>query len=308
MKLLQAPLGPNNTTVTTHTFFYDIVEKDDVITQGTTTAINAKNHKTIYSYDGDLRLKSIKRYDENDNQRVQGGFQALTDLAEMGAGSAITKGTWGGTLPAGMLVFARGCDQFITGMRKAWTGLPQDAATSQIMQNMGMSQEMANTTKDCLSIGGTMGGIAALRNAFGHAGILPQSTTSCSRPINVTNELTPNQTRRLGKKVGPTIDSRTGHEIGRFIVDPKGNVMIEPVGGSTMPSGPRNMSTHTLYPNSSNYQRLDPVGHGPNGVPHAHGHLEGFAYGKKGQGISLDIYGIQHLLVQAKLIGRTCSP
>ena len=33
-----------------------------------------------------------------------------------------------------------------------------------------------------------------------------------------------------GNPVGPTIDSRTGSEVGRFIVDEKGNTMIEPVG------------------------------------------------------------------------------
>jgi RHS repeat-associated protein len=83
--------------------------------------------------------------------------------------------------------------------------------------------------------------------------------------------------RKIGKLPGPTLDPNTGKEVGRFIVDSKGNTMIEPVGGGTIwkGDGPRStQSVHTLYPNGSNYQRLDPVGH-KGGKPHGHGHLEG---------------------------------
>lgn len=37
-----------------------------------------------------------------------------------------------------------------------------------------------------------------------------------------------------GKSPGLTTDRNTGREVGRFIADEKGNVMIEPVGGKTV--------------------------------------------------------------------------
>jgi hypothetical protein len=80
--------------------------------------------------------------------------------------------------------------------------------------------------------------------------------------------------------------------VGRFIVDPKGNVMIEPVGGRTVPAGRGGIDTHTTYPNGSNYQRLNPFGHPPNNpTPHGHGHLPGTGPGMRGQGPSIDIFG-----------------
>ncbi|MCE7989395.1 MAG: hypothetical protein DYG89_50225 [Caldilinea sp. CFX5] len=94
-----------------------------------------------------------------------------------------------------------------------------------------------------------------------------------------------------GRLPGPTIDERTGEEVGRFIVDPNGNTMIEPVGGKTVAAGRGGVDTHTLYPNDSNYQRLNPLGHPNNPTPHAHGHLPGTGPGMRGQGPSLDPYG-----------------
>lgn len=67
--------------------------------------------------------------------------------------------------------------------------------------------------------------------------------------------------------------------------------MIEPVGGQTKEAGPGDVDTHMLYPNESNYQRLNPVGHRNNPTPHAHGHLLGTGSGRRGQGPSLDIHG-----------------
>lgn len=90
---------------------------------------------------------------------------------------------------------------------------------------------------------------------------------------------------------GPTTDRATGRPVGRFIVDAKGNTMIEPAGGSTVAAGRGGGDTHTTYPNGSNYQRLNPTGHGPNGTPHGHGHMEGTGPGKKGQGPSIDPLG-----------------
>jgi hypothetical protein len=95
------------------------------------------------------------------------------------------------------------------------------------------------------------------------------------------------------KTAGPTTDPNTGSEVGRFVADDKGNVMIEPKGGSTVPAGkktpgqPQGEDTHTLYPNGSNYQRLNPNGHTTNATPHGHGHQQGSGSNKRGQGASL---------------------
>jgi hypothetical protein len=61
--------------------------------------------------------------------------------------------------------------------------------------------------------------------------------------------------------------------------------MIEPVGGKTVIT--KMGDTHTLYPNGSNYHRLNPNGHQSNPTPHGHGHLMGTSVGQKGQGPSL---------------------
>ncbi|OUM03652.1 hypothetical protein A8M77_03790 [Variovorax sp. JS1663] len=84
---------------------------------------------------------------------------------------------------------------------------------------------------------------------------------------------------------------RDGVQPGRLIGDQRGNVMIEPVGGQTVSRGPGGVDTHTLYPNGSNYMRLNPKGHGPNGTPHGHGHAMGTGPGMSGQGSSLDPLG-----------------
>ena len=86
-------------------------------------------------------------------------------------------------------------------------------------------------------------------------------------------------------------DPLTGNEVGRFIADDNGNIMIEPVGGKTVVAGRNGLDTHTLYPNGSNYQRYNPVGHGINTTPHGHGHLMGNGPGKNGQGASIDVFG-----------------
>ncbi|MDZ7653986.1 MAG: hypothetical protein U5L03_16215 [Burkholderiaceae bacterium] len=67
--------------------------------------------------------------------------------------------------------------------------------------------------------------------------------------------------------------------------------MIEPVGGRTVAAGKGGVDTHTLYPNGSNYQRLNPQGHANNPTPHGHGHAPGTGPGMKGQGSSLDVHG-----------------
>ena len=85
--------------------------------------------------------------------------------------------------------------------------------------------------------------------------------------------------------------TRDGVNVGRFIADTRGNVMVEPVGGETRPAGPNGQDTHTTYPNGSNYMRYNPYGHATNPTPHGHGHLPGTGKGMKGQGPSLDQNG-----------------
>lgn len=94
----------------------------------------------------------------------------------------------------------------------------------------------------------------------------------------------------VGRLPGPATD-KAGNQIGRIIVDSKGNAMIEPAGGKTVPAGNGGVDTHTLYPNGSNYQRLNPQGHANNSTPHGHGHAPGTGPGMRGQGPSLDVNG-----------------
>ncbi|MCL2847432.1 MAG: hypothetical protein FWE13_01600, partial [Firmicutes bacterium] len=98
-------------------------------------------------------------------------------------------------------------------------------------------------------------------------------------------------TKIRGRAPGKTIDLRTGEEVGRFISDGKGNTMIEPVGGKAVAAGKNGIDTHTLFPNGSNYQRLNPAGHFRNPTAHGHGHLIGAGPGMKGQGVSIDPLG-----------------
>lgn len=97
--------------------------------------------------------------------------------------------------------------------------------------------------------------------------------------------------RRAPATVPPARDNATGSEIGRIVVDRRGNAMIEPAGGRTVAAGPGGRDTHTLYPNGSNYQRLNAQGHAGNPTPHGHGHLPGTGPGMKGQGLSIDPLG-----------------
>lgn len=86
--------------------------------------------------------------------------------------------------------------------------------------------------------------------------------------------------------------NRNGVPVGQFVCDIRGNVMIEPVGGRTVPwPGPGGRDTHTLYPNNSTFMRWNPQGHPNNPTPHGHGHLPGTGYGPRGQGTSTDIFG-----------------
>ncbi|MEJ2147759.1 MAG: polymorphic toxin-type HINT domain-containing protein [Acidobacteriota bacterium] len=87
----------------------------------------------------------------------------------------------------------------------------------------------------------------------------------------------------VARGVGAAEDAGT---VGRrFIVDPKGNALIEPPGGATV-GNPAGTFVETRYPSGSPYQQL----HSPRGeAPHGHGFLEGA--GPNQRGPSLDVNG-----------------
>ncbi|MFL9984062.1 RHS repeat-associated core domain-containing protein [Paraburkholderia sediminicola] len=118
----------------------------------------------------------------------------------------------------------------------------------------------------------------------------------------VANEIANSDVPMIGGMLGKGVSAaagfaeagataKAGTQVGRIIADSKGNAMIEPVGGSTVAAGKGGVDTHTLYPNGSNYQRLNPQGHANNPTPHGHGHAVGTGPGMKGQGPSLDVNG-----------------
>ncbi|MEJ7932628.1 hypothetical protein WG922_21875, partial [Ramlibacter sp. AN1015] len=134
-------------------------------------------------------------------------------------------------------------------------------------------------------------GYQAAEQDRGVQGTISPAGEGPERP-NIVFSQNPNSSaaKGAGKLPGPATD-RAGNEIGRIVVDSRGNAMIEPLGGRTGSAGKGGVDTHTLYPNGSNYQRLNPQGHGNNPTPHGHGHAPGTGPGMKGQGSSLDVNG-----------------
>ena len=60
---------------------------------------------------------------------------------------------------------AHGLDHAMTGIRTCVSGEFTDSATTQLLEKAGMSHNLATCTDSVMSLGGSMGGIAALRNA-----------------------------------------------------------------------------------------------------------------------------------------------
>ncbi len=88
------------------------------------------------------------------------------------------------------------------------------------------------------------------------------------------------------------IDPVTGLEIDDLIIgDSRGNLIIAPKGGGFDLNRPNGVDIHSFYPNGSNYQRYNPIGHGNNTTPHGHGHALGTGPNRRGQGDSLDVFG-----------------
>lgn len=88
------------------------------------------------------------------------------------------------------------------------------------------------------------------------------------------------------------IDPVTGLEIDDLIIgDSRGNLIIAPKGGGFDLNKPNGADIHSFYPNGSNYQRYNPIGHGNNTTPHGYGHALGTGPNRRGQGDSLDVFG-----------------
>ncbi len=130
-------------------------------------------------------------------------------------------------------------------------------------------------------IGGITGGVG-----YGIGRLAPEGIGNIAPPTNAS--AIPG-----GRQPGPTIDPRTGAEVKQFIVDSQGNVLIEPVGGSTTGSS-SGQFIQTRYPNGSYYQRYD-AGHpglpGAAGGPHGHGYLLGTGSRPNQAGPTIDVLG-----------------
>jgi RHS repeat-associated protein len=97
------------------------------------------------------------------NPRFHGTLQALGGLAETSFGGGMTLATYGAAAPFGWPVMAHGLDHFITGISTAFTGIPRDTLTSQLLQKTGVSHQTASFIDSGLSMGGAMGSAAIIR-------------------------------------------------------------------------------------------------------------------------------------------------
>lgn len=97
--------------------------------------------------------------------RFQGAMQAFGGLVEAGIGGGMTYASGGTASALGWPVFVHGLDQFITGMDIALTGKIKTTATEYVLQKAGLSHQKASFANDLMSVGGSMGGMGALRYA-----------------------------------------------------------------------------------------------------------------------------------------------
>lgn len=99
------------------------------------------------------------------NPRVQGSLQFVGGVTEAVIGGGMAYFSVGMAAPLGWAVMAHGLDHAITGFRTCVSGEFTDSATTQLLENAGMSHNLATCTDSVMSLGGSMGGIATLRNA-----------------------------------------------------------------------------------------------------------------------------------------------
>lgn len=238
-----------------------------------------------------------------------GGFEAarqymatgkVEDWGRVGAAAA------GGAV-AGAITAAVPTAGYLSVMSMGAVSGVAGGTTTRLVESGGKSagtilQVVGDGVIGALTAGAVKGGSAVVGKAA--RAVAPKAARALSRVRALDSESAfQRQYRQLGegsarakpsaRAPGPTIDPTTGKPVGRFVVDSRGNAMIEPQGGSTVSAGKNGIDTHTLYPNGSNYQRLNPQGHGPAGTPHGHGHAPGTGPGMKGQGPSLGTDGSQ---------------
>jgi hypothetical protein len=150
--------------------------------------------------------------------------------------------------------------------------LSQTVAPGSIAFDAVLGGGLASAGKLVAGIPVVKAGIAAARQGLGRAGAAIRAGMG-----------------RMGAGSGAARGVGAAEEAGvtgrRFIVDPKGNALIEPPGGAAV-GNPAGTFVETRYPNGSPYQQL----HSPRGqAPHGHGFLEGA--GPNQRGPSLDVYG-----------------
>ncbi|MCB1074570.1 MAG: RHS repeat-associated core domain-containing protein [Simkania sp.] len=95
--------------------------------------------------------------------RVQGGLQFVGGATEAVIGGGMAYFSAGIAAPLGWVVMAHGLDHAITGFKTCVYGEFADTATTQLLEKAGMSHNLASSTDSVMSLGGSMGGIAALR-------------------------------------------------------------------------------------------------------------------------------------------------
>lgn len=203
-----------------------------------------------------------------------GGLAAGGIAAVLGASTATAvavDATAAGVVYVG--VAAYGGYQVGRTTREVVTGTDYDSGEK--LTDAQRSQRLGETLLNVAAFG-----VGALRELRGLPKVGPPAESSA--PLEL-----PRPKMRGGRPPGPNIDKATGYEVGRFVADSEGNIMIEPKGGSTVPEYPGSKSTVTRYPNKSNYHRLDPEGHKSYRTPHAHGHKLGTGPGVKLQGPSM---------------------
>ncbi len=97
--------------------------------------------------------------------RFQGGLQAFGGLTEAVIGGGMTLGSGGFAAPVGGPIMVHGMDHFFTGLQTAFSGTPRDNVTTQLLQKTGMPAQTAGLVDSGLSIAGSMGGLAAIRES-----------------------------------------------------------------------------------------------------------------------------------------------
>ena len=214
---------------------------------------------------------------------VQAGKKAVETLRDPDKAKQAARDAWNSTVEAARAKWEAANN---------WYNLPtQKKINSAVEGSVKGGLDLAATVAVGAVVPGgtglTVAEEAAGKDAANGAAHLLEEASEVNKPALLPK----NAPDMRGKAAPPTVDPRTGQPVGRFITDNKGNVLIEPAGGRTVAAGKGGVDTHTLYPNGSNYQRLNPKGHDNNPNPHGHGHQPGTGPGKNGQGPSLDPQG-----------------